>query len=176
MACTHTEALYGGHNCRHWIHLEWTHLDTPGMDPPGPTWMTCTHLDGLKSLDTPTWEVGTHLEALNTGAIEPLMDSSRQLPWISVIHDLTGKEVFWKAIELTGTLTWGPMPVPYHIALENVEPRYPWSVMGSHAVAGTFSYGVPLVPLAYPWSQSKVALSLCHPCLSRSLTVKSIDP
>ena len=42
MACTHMEALYGGHTCKHWIHLEWTHLYTPGMDTPGwhlPTWM-----------------------------------------------------------------------------------------------------------------------------------------
>ena len=43
-----------------------------------------------------TWKVWTHQEALNTGAMEPLMDSSRQLPWISMTHDLTDKDVFWK--------------------------------------------------------------------------------
>ena len=37
-------------------------LDTPGMDTPRPTWTTCTHMDGLKSLDTPgkfghTWSL-----------------------------------------------------------------------------------------------------------------------
>ena len=77
------------------IYLEWTHLDTPGMDTPGPTFKIIGY----------TWKVGTHLEALNTGAMEPLTDSSRQLPWITVTHDLTGKDVFWKVIELTGTLT-----------------------------------------------------------------------
>ena len=61
------------------------------------------------------------------------MDSSRQLPWISMTLDLTDKDVFWKVIELTGTLTEGPMPVPYPIALENVEPRMPL-VMESHFV------------------------------------------
>ena len=52
-----------------------------------------------------TWKVWTHLEALNTGVMEPPMDSSRQLPWISKTHDLTGKDVFWKVVKLTRTLT-----------------------------------------------------------------------
>ena len=102
------------------IHMEWTHLD----------WI---HLDGLKSLDTP----GKFGHTWNTGAMEPLLDSSIQLPWISMTHDLTGKDVFWKVVKLTGTLTQGPIPVPYSITPDNVDPRYHWAVMESHAVAGT---------------------------------------
>ena len=93
------------------------------------------------------------------------MDSSRQLlwilldnsygffqiPWISMTHDLTGKDVFWKVIELTRTLTKGPILVPYPFALENVEPWYPksWSHIllssspGS-AVKRTLSFWTPL--------------------------------
>ena len=88
MACTHMEALYGGHTCKPWIHLEWTHLEWTHLDdmyPPG--WFKIIGY---------TWKVWTHQEALNTGAMEPLMDSSRQLPWISMTHDLTDKDVFWK--------------------------------------------------------------------------------
>ena len=88
MACTHMEALYGGHTCKPWIHLECTHLEWTHLDdmyPPG--WFKIIGY---------TWKVWTHQEALNTGAMEPLMDSSRQLPWISMTHDLTDKDVFWK--------------------------------------------------------------------------------
>ena len=69
MACTHMEALYGGHTCKPWIHLEWTHLDD--IYPHG--WFKIIRY---------TWKVWTHLETLNTGAMETLMDSSRQLLWI----------------------------------------------------------------------------------------------
>ena len=134
-----------------------THLDTPGWlvltwkpymeDTPtslGSTWNghTWTHLDdiyphGWFKIIRYTWKVRTHLETLNTGAMEPLMDSSRQLFWIlpdnsygffqttlldssrqllwilpdssygffqipliSMTHDLTGQDVFWKVIRL----------------------------------------------------------------------------
>ena len=71
-------------------------LDPPGMDTP--------------EMDTPgfigyIWEVWPHLEALNYGATEPLLDSSRQLPWISMPRNLTGKDAFWKIVKLIGTLT-----------------------------------------------------------------------
>ena len=97
-------STWNGHT---WVHLEWTHLDglyshgsliwrthlqaldPPGMDTSGSTWNghTWTHLDdiyphGLFKIIRYTWKVRTHLEALNTGAMEPLMDSSRQLLWI----------------------------------------------------------------------------------------------
>ena len=77
-----------------WTHLDFTHLGIPGMDTCGSTWIghtwnghTWTHLDdiyphGWFKIIRYTWKVRTHLETLNTGAMEPLMDSSRQLLWI----------------------------------------------------------------------------------------------
>ena len=142
-----------------WTHQDdITHLDTPGWlvltlkpymeDTPaslGSTWNghTWTHLDdiyphGWFKIMRYTWKVRPHLETLNTGAMETLMDSSRQLlwilrnffqttlldssrqllwilpdnsygfsqiSWISMTHDLTGNDVFWKVVKLTGKLT-----------------------------------------------------------------------
>ena len=59
-------STWNGHTC---IHLEWTHLDD--IYPHG--WFRIIRY---------TWKVRTHLETLNIGAMEPLMDSSRQLLWI----------------------------------------------------------------------------------------------
>ena len=126
-----------------------THLDTLG-------WLVFTWILYMPCMeDTPaslgnTWKVWTHLETLNTGAMEPLMDSSRQLlwilpdnsygffqttlmdssrqlPWISMTHDLTDKDVSGKLSSWQEHWLKDQMPVPYPIALENVEPRYPWS-------------------------------------------------
>ena len=74
------------------------------MDTPEHSWMTFTHMDGLKSLDTPG-----SIEHLSHGTSygffqTTLMDSSRSLgsPWPMT---LTGKDGFWKVVKLTGTLT-----------------------------------------------------------------------
>ena len=84
---THLDCLYS-HGSLIWrTHLQ--ALDPPGMDTPGSTWNghTWTHLDdiyphGWFRIIRYTWKVWTHLETLNIGAMEPLMDSSRQLLWI----------------------------------------------------------------------------------------------
>ena len=83
-----------------WNGHTWSH----GYTWSGHTWMTFTHMDGLKSLDTPgrfghTWKHWT-LEPWNLLWILP--DNSYgffQIPWISMTHDLTGKDVFWKVIK-----------------------------------------------------------------------------
>ena len=60
------------------------------------------------------------------------------------------------------------MPVPYPIALENVERRYPWYVMKSHAVAGTpFSSSTPKSDVEEP----------CHlgpSCTEKTLTCPAV--
>ena len=68
-------STWNGHT---WIHMEWTHLD-------GHTWMDTPwwHLPTRWfKIIRYTWKVRRHLKTLNTGAMEPLMDSPRQLLWI----------------------------------------------------------------------------------------------
>ena len=90
---THLDGLYS-HGSLIWrTHLQ--ALDPPGMDTPGSTWNGhtwmdtpgWTHLDdiyphGWFKIIRYTWKVRRHLKTLNTGAMEPLMDSPRQLLWI----------------------------------------------------------------------------------------------